>query len=316
MTIQKFLMLFLASILFTHCTEKTDTSSATARPEMQENAIYSKQVDTHSYANPNEAVTKHLSLNLKVDFEKKQLSGFSKWYIENHQATQIIFDTKALQIEKVTLGAGEKPTEFRVSRQKDPFKGSALLVEIEPTTEIVTIYYATAPDNAAALDWVDQELTADKQHPALFTQGQAILTRSWIPSQDSPGIRITYDATIQVPKDLMAVMSATNPQEKTSDGLYHFEMKQPIPPYLIALAVGDLEFRAIGDRTGVYAEPSVIDAAANEFADMEKMLVAAENLYGRYDWDRYDVIVLPPSFPFGGMENPRLTFATPNHYCR
>jgi leukotriene-A4 hydrolase len=154
-------------------------------------------------------------------------------------------------------------------------------------------------------------LTADKNHPAPFTQGQAILTRTWIPCQDSPGIRITYDATMRVPKDLMAVMSATNPQKKSADGVYTFEMKQPIPAYLIALAVGDLEFRPIGDRTGIYAEPSVIDAAVNEFADMEKMLIAAENLYGAYDWERYDVIVLPPSFPFGGMENPRLTFATP-----
>lgn len=316
MHIQKLFILLLATFLFTNCynpngKEKTTEATSKNKPNMQEKAIYSKAIDTHTYAKPKEAVTKHLSLNLAVDFEKKQLKGFAKWYIENNNSNKIIFDTRDLNIEKVTIGEAEKSTTFRVSKNNDKFKGAALTVEIQPTTEVVTIYYSTSPEKAAALDWVEPALTADKNHPALFTQGQAILTRTWLPCQDSPGIRITYDATMKVPTDLMAVMSATNPTEKSTNGVYTFEMKQPIPAYLIALAVGDLEFKSIGERTGIYAEPSVIDAAAHEFADMEKMLIAAENLYGAYDWERYDVIVLPPSFPFGGMENPRLTFATP-----
>ncbi|MEZ4791243.1 MAG: M1 family metallopeptidase [Flavobacteriales bacterium] len=153
--------------------------------------------------------------------------------------------------------------------------------------------------------------TADKAHPFLFTQGQAILTRSWIPVQDSPGIRFTYAATVRVPSELMAVMSAINPQERSADGVYHFKQERPIPAYLIALAVGDIVFKPVDARTGVYAERSVVDKAAWEFADMGDMLRAAEDLYGPYRWGRYDVIVLPPSFPFGGMENPCLTFATP-----
>jgi hypothetical protein len=153
--------------------------------------------------------------------------------------------------------------------------------------------------------------TADRKHPFLFTQGQAILTRTWIPIQDSPGIRLTYAARVKVPTELMAVMSASNPQERSADGVYSFRMDQPIPAYLIALAVGDLAFERIGERTGIYAEQSVVKKAAWEFAEMERMLEAAEALYGPYRWERYDVIVLPPSFPFGGMENPRLTFATP-----
>lgn len=266
--------------------------------------------DTHSYAQPEQALTTHLSLNLEVDFEQKKLAGFARFNISNNGADVIYFDTKNLNIQKVTLGTDESPTTFQLGEEQ-PFLGTALEVAITPSTELVTIYYETTPDGAAALDWLEPIQTADKKHPFLFTQGQAILTRTWIPCQDSPGIRISYDAKITVPNDLMAVMSASNPQEKNESGVYNFKMEQPIPPYLLALAVGDLKFAPIGERTGVYAEPSVVEAAAYEFADMEKMLEAAEDLYGPYLWDRYDVIVLPPSFPFGGMENPRLTFATP-----
>ena len=165
--------------------------------------------------------------------------------------------------------------------------------------------------NARALQWLSPEQTADKSKPFLFTQGQAILTRTWIPVQDSPGIRFTYDAKVTVPTDLMAVMSAENAQQRSADGVYTFRMDKPIPAYLIALAVGDIGFKPIDERTGIYAEKSVLDKAVWEFADMGKMVTAAEELYGPYRWGRYDVIVLPPSFPFGGMENPMLTFATP-----
>ena len=158
---------------------------------------------------------------------------------------------------------------------------------------------------------MDPQQTEGKNNPFLFTQGEAILTRTWIPIQDSPGIRITYNARVEVPNSLMAVMSANNPTEKNNLGIYNFKMEQSIPPYLIALAVGNLEFRKLGARTGVYAEPEMVERAAYEFEDTEKMLEVAENLYGPYRWEQYDIIVLPPSFPFGGMENPRLTFATP-----
>ena len=190
------------------------------------------------------------------------------------------------------------------------FLGRALEVAIQPGTKRVNIAYHTG-DRSRALQWLSPQQTADRTKPFLFTQGEAILARTWIPVQDSPGIRFTYNATVRVPSDLMAVMSASNPQVKSADGVYQFRMEQPIPAYLVALAVGDIAFEATGDRTGVYAERSVVKKAAWEFADMGRMLEIAEGLYGPYRWDRYDVIVLPPSFPFGGMENPRLTFATP-----
>lgn len=269
-----------------------------------------KLPDPHSFSKPEEALTKHLDLNLKVDFDQKILSGFARWTISaKDNATEIVFDTRDLGIQKVTVGAAEKETTWTLA-EPHPIFGSALTVRIEPKTEIVTIYYATRPE-AAALGWMDPAQTAGKKRPFLFTQGQAILTRTWIPCQDSPGIRITYNAAIETPVGMMALMSAENPQQQSPDGKYTFRMEQPVSPYLIALAVGELAFQAVGNRTGVYAEPKVLPDAAWEFADMEKMLVAAESLYGPYAWGRYDLVVLPPGFPFGGMENPRLTFATP-----
>ena len=306
----KFLLPLFLILLFLNCTPDTsdtpqDTPTNTVSPTPD-------RVDYHSYSQPQNAKTKHLDLNLAIDFEKKQLDGFARWEIENNQANQIIFDARDLNISKVTTGIGnqESETEFIVTPSAE-YIGSALKVKIKPTDTIVTIYYSTKPGKDAALDWIDAELTADKKLPFMFTQGQAILTRSWLPCQDSPGIRITYNAEISVPKGFLAVMSAENPQEKNETGVYTFKMEQPIPPYLVAMAAGDLEFAPISDRTGVYAEPSVLKAAAYEFGEMEKMVSIAENLYGKYDWERFDVIVLPPSFPFGGMENPRLTFATP-----
>lgn len=298
-----FVLLTLSSLLLSYCNmpapqEGDNTTAEEARPK-----------DVHTYARPEEAKTTHLSLDLSVYFDQRILSGSARYEIENNNARRILFDTRDLEIEKVTIGEEETETSFTLGKF-DENLGQPLEVAITPEARVVTIYYRSSPD-ALALDWLEPQLTADKKHPFLFTQGQAILTRTWIPCQDSPGIRMTYEAKITVPPALMAVMSASNPQEKNETGVYTFEMKQPIPPYLIALAVGDLEFRAVGEKTGVYAEPSVVEAAAYEFGDMEKMLKVAEDLYGPYQWERYDVIVLPPSFPFGGMENPRLTFATP-----
>ncbi len=161
------------------------------------------------------------------------------------------------------------------------------------------------------MQWLDPARTGGKRHPFLFTQSEAIQGRTWIPLQDSPGVRVTYDATIRVPEGLTSVMSAERLPDSTDPAVTRFRMRQPIPSYLIALAVGDLAFKPLGSRTGVWAEPSVVDKAAYEFADTEKMVEATEKRFGPYRWERYDLLVLPPSFPFGGMENPRLTFATP-----
>ena len=263
-------------------------------------------MDTHSNALPNEAVITHMDLDITVDMLAQQIHGTAAFDIQA-TAKQIVLDTDGLTIISVTDSTGNALVH---SLGDSTLLGRALKVDLPIGIERIKVEYSTGK-NAKALQWLVPQQTMDKEHPFLFTQGQAILTRSWIPVQDSPGIRFTYSAKVKVPTELMAVMSASNPQKRSNDGVYTFQMEEPIPAYLIALAVGDLAFKSIDDRTGVYAERGVVDKAAWEFADTGKMLEAAEALYGPYRWGRYDVIVLPPSFPFGGMENPRLTFATP-----
>ncbi len=267
-------------------------------------------MDVHSFAQPSVAVVNHLELQVTVNFQKKIISGKASWSIQpSADAHEIIFDTRDLSIRKVTTGDEERAASFSLGPNNE-YLGKPLRIKITPATTKVNIYYSTSP-GAAAIQWLSPQQTADKLYPFLFTQSEAILARTWIPCQDGPGIRFTYEADVKVPVQLMAVMSASNPQVKNEKGRYHFSMTQPIPSYLMALAVGDLRFQALSENTGVYAEPSILEKAAWEFADIPKMVAAAEKLYGPYRWDRYDVIVLPPSFPFGGMENPRLTFATP-----
>ncbi|MDH3215371.1 MAG: M1 family aminopeptidase/hydrolase, partial [Candidatus Krumholzibacteria bacterium] len=268
------------------------------------------RVSNHSFARPDEVAMEHLDLDLEVDFEEERIRGKATIRITNRTAADKLFlDTRDLNIERVTLGKMDSPTSFVVGETVDML-GQPLIVDITPQTKWVNVFYETR-ENASAIDWLKPEQTADGKLPFLYTQGQAIENRSWIPCQDTPGIRITYHAKIRTPPGMRAVMSAQSIAGTRSDGAYEFDMPQPIPPYLIALAVGDIEFRAISERCGVFAEPSVVDKAVWEFADAEMMIQKAEELYGSYRWDRFDVIVLPPSFPFGGMENPRLTFVTP-----
>lgn len=259
--------------------------------------------DAHSHSRPNEAYVTHLNWEATVDFRERVIIGRANWNISAFPgAKEIVFDSRDLLIEDVLLN-GSEPASFSLG-EPVPFLGSPLRIQINEDTKSVSIVYRSSPD-AAALLWVEGD------NPFLFTQSQAILARTWIPCQDSPGIRFTYEATVNVPENLMALMSASNPQEKVPGGRYQFRMNQPIPAYLMALAVGDVEFRPMGERCGIYAIPSLVDTSAWEFAETEQMLESAEALYGPYAWGRYDLLILPPAFPFGGMENPRLTFATP-----
>jgi aminopeptidase N len=296
--------LLVAPFLFVSC-------STTENNQTNHKVHVARVGDIHSYANLDEIRTKHLHLELDVNFPNKTIYGVARHQMERLQKTDTaIFDIKYLNIQKVTTGKGnEKDADYLIG-ETDSILGAPLMVAIDSTVEYINIYYKTT-EKTEALDWLDPELTEGKKHPFLYSQGESILTRSWIPIQGSPANRITYSADVKVPKEYLAIMSAENPQKKNKKGLYHFEMKQPIPAYLIALAVGNLEFKSIGENCGVYSEPELLDACANEMVDLPKMIQAAENQFGKYQWGRYDVVVLPYSFPFGGMENPRLTFANP-----
>ncbi len=303
--LKKLFVIALTSTLFGACQNNQKTE------DVAETIVIESADDAHSYAQPEVAAVNHLDLNLTVDFEKQQLSGTATWQLQAEHGETIIFDTYDLTINSVLVDG--KEAKFSLGT-KNEILGQPLKIAIAKTAKTIAINYSTTP-GARALQWLAPEQTSGKKLPFLFTQSQAILARTWLPCQDSPGLRYSYNATVKVPKEMLAVMSATNPQEKSKDGVYTFQMEIPIPSYLMALSVGDIAFKAVSSRTGVYAEPEMLEKAVWEFAEMEDMVKAAEALYGPYVWGRFDVLVLPPSFPFGGMENPRLTFATPTVIC-
>jgi aminopeptidase N len=266
--------------------------------------------DPHSLARPQEVVVEHLDLDLTVDFAAQALRGTATLRPRQVSGSRLTLDTRGLTIAAVRLDppASRQPQWRLAGSLPDGTQG--LEIDLDPGTRTVAIDYSTGAA-ADALQWLEPRQTAGGKHPFLFTQSQAVLARTWVPCQDTPAVRMTYDATVRVPAELMAVMSAENPTARTANGVYRFRMPQAVPSYLLALSVGDLAFRPLGERSGVYAEPAVLDGAAWELADTEQMIAAAEALYGPYRWGRYDLLILPPAFPFGGMENPRLTFATP-----
>jgi len=287
-------------------------------------------LDYHSFANVEQFRVIRVDLDLRVDSAAKVLRGGVGLQIKrlDPRATELILDTRDLNVTDVmqkaqgVLGATSKSETTWVSRpyhfqRKDKILGSALVIELPPSkrpSEFIKIDYETSPA-ASALQWLSAKQTAGRRKPFLFTQSEPIGTRSWIPLQDTPQVRVTYTATIRTDSDVLAVMSAKNlngmGRPAKRNGEYSFVMPEAIPPYLIALAVGDLAFKETGPRTGVYAEKPVVKEAAKEFADTESMIQSSEKIFGPYRWDRYDILVLPPSFPMGGMENPRLSFITP-----
>ncbi|NVJ65031.1 MAG: M1 family metallopeptidase [Gammaproteobacteria bacterium] len=291
--------------------ETVEVAKEAAEPVVED---LSYLLDEHSYANKDEVVLTHLDLDLDVLFDKKQLKGFVDLSFNRltPDANELVLDTRDLTIDKVTsidADGNETETEFELA-EKDPVLGSKLTIALKDGEEKVRVYYNSNPE-ASGLQWLTPEQTAGKKQPFMFSQAQAIHARSFIPVQDSPDVRVTYKANIRTPKESLAVMSAFNEPNTPRDGDYHFDMPQAIPPYLIAIGVGDLHFKPMGERTGVYSELAYLDSAVKEFEDTEQMIDITEAMYGPYLWGRYDLLILPPSFPFGGMENPRLSFITP-----
>lgn len=270
--------------------------------------------DPHSYAQPQDVVIKHIDLDLKVDFPHRQLDGVATLALDwkNGEAQELVLDTSALKIASVEAvdSQGQTHALHYTLAAVAPSMGSRLTIEAPKHPRAVRIAYATSPD-ASGLQWLDPAQTAGRHSPFLFSQSESTHARSWIPLQDSPAVRFTWNAHVTAPKDVRVVMSAPNDPAHALDGSFDFTQAHPVPSYLMAIAAGDLAVRETGPRSAVYAEPSVVGKAAHEFEDTEKMIATTEKLYGPYRWGRYDILVLPPSFPYGGMENPNMTFATP-----
>lgn len=264
------------------------------------------QQDHHSYTDSAHSQIKHIDFHISIDFEARRLNVLAHYKLDRASSDLLYLDSSMLDIHAIFSEHGD--IEWVLDKE-DPILGQRLQLKNMQGLKAFSIEYNTSP-KAQALQWTAPEQTAGKVHPFLYSQCQAIHARSLFPCQDTPAIRFTYQAEIEVPKPLMAVMGAALLDSKETDAStkYRFEMKQAIPSYLFGLAAGHLTFAELGPRTGIYAEPETIEAAAWEYAGNEKMLSETEKLLGPYLWERYDLLIMPPSFPFGGMENPRLTF--------
>jgi leukotriene-A4 hydrolase len=270
------------------------------------------QLDPHSYFEAGQPRVLHLQLQIDVSFARRTLAGRVVLELQKPSCGPLDLDTKDLTIYTVRSERGvDLPFELH---DEEPILGRRLRLMLPAGTQRVAIQYETAP-NAIALQWLEPRQTEGGRHPFLFSQCQAIHARTMLPLQDTPQARITYEAEVTVPETLTAVMSAgpagSRPGLRAATRTFLFHLPQPIPPYLLALAVGEFQSCDLSPRSRIWAEPDTLGAAAFEFANTETMLVAAEQLFGPYEWERYDMLVLPPSFPYGGMENPRMTFLTP-----
>ncbi len=309
------ILCFAAAVVLAGCSRDAAPDGDTAAPSDADiTAAPAAEYDALSYAQPDQVRIEDLALELAVDFEDRQLIGSATYQLDwvDPDATQLVLDTRDLTIGKVV---GERSDDKWIDleytlAEPDELLGSKLTIQAPQQPQRIRVSYHTAPE-ASGLQWLTPAMTQGGEQPFMFSQSQQIHARSWVPLQDTPRVRFTYSAHVTSPEDVMVLMSADNDPFAARDGDYSFEMPQPIPSYLLAIAAGDLVFEAIGERSGVWAEPGMVEQAAAEFADTEEMIDVTEELYGPYRWGRYDMLVLPPSFPYGGMENPRLSFITP-----
>ncbi|MHC9086388.1 M1 family metallopeptidase [Luteimonas sp. RIT-PG2_3] len=310
--LRAFVSALLLALLAVGCQrESGDPTAVTPSPATAPTAAGDS--DEHSYAEPGKVVIEDLALDVALDFDARTIAGTATYTLDwkDKAATALVLDTRELTIRKVEGEADGQwqPLQFALA-PADPVLGSKLTIQVPQRNAKVRVDYSSAP-TASGLQWLTPEMTEGKTLPFMFSQSQQIHARSWVPLQDTPAVRYTYTAHVTSRPDVMVLMSADNRPDAQRNGDYRFSMPQKIPSYLMAIAAGDLVFKPISARSGIWAEPGTMDAALLEFADTEKMIATTEQLYGPYRWERYDLLVLPPSFPYGGMENPRLSFITP-----
>ncbi|XP_030548918.1 leucine aminopeptidase [Rhodamnia argentea] len=286
-------------------------------------------VDPHSFTDSAHPLTTHIHLSLYFDFPSSTIHSTALLSLSSPHSGPLFLDTRSLNVLSVLDPQTRNPLPYSLS-EPDPIKGQNLVVSLSNHSSVLVVSSTTPA--SSALQWLNPPQTFNKTFPFVYTQCQSIHARAVFPCQDTPAARICYSARINIPRQLSAVMSARHVDRRPpaagegaalpcGDALWcaegrvveEFVMEQPIPPYLFAFAVGELGFRDVGPRTRVYSEasPAVLDAAAAEFAGTEDMIRQGERLFGDYEWERFDLLVLPPSFPYGGMENPRMVFLTP-----
>jgi leukotriene-A4 hydrolase len=265
-------------------------------------------------------VTKHIRLAWNVDFVNSKIWGTATLSMVRIGKEKLVkLDCSHLNVKCVTDVKSGQRLQFTVDPQATKFGGllAVDLMSSEDSAFDLQIEYETT-EKCSALQWLRPEQTVGKVHPYLFSQCQAIHARSMLPCQDTPAIKATYNATVTLSAPLAAVMSANKRRQLSSvDGMHTFDFEQtlPIPSYLIAIGAGAITSKEIGPRSAVWCEKEILEAAAFEFAETESFITTAEQLVGKYVWERYDILLLPPSFPYGGMENPCLTFLTPSLLC-
>ena len=307
------LLLLMLTLAGCQSTEQPKPSLSKQILSTQDPGLFADRADVYSFANHKQVRATHIDLDLRIKFKQKILDGsvLISWERLDPEVKQIHLDINGLKIKRAVAENNSKNPKliWRIGQTIEGM-GSELIIDLPQDGSAIRVYYETQPE-ASGLQWLDPALTSGKQHPYLFSQSQSIHARSWIPMQDTPSVRVTYTARIAVKPGLRVVMSADNNQQQATDGVHSFDMPQPIPVYLLAIAAGDIDLQQISEHVTIYAEPQWLAPAAHEFAETEAMITATEQLYGPYLWGQYDLLVLPPSFPFGGMENPKLSFITP-----
>ena len=295
MSLKQLIITVLIGFIFAGCHLKSNTKQEPVRIEAQQ-----KTLDPYSYSRHDQVKISHIDLDLRVKFKHQTLDGsvILNYQIIDPKAQQLVLDTRGLKIKRIEAMNDKKNNKllWRFGQQSEQL-GSELIIDLPHDKSPIKIMYETTPD-ASGLQWLSPEQTSGKKHPFLFSQSQAIHARSWIPLQDTPSVRVTYDATIRVKPGVIPLLSADNNNQVSTDGIFNFTMKQAIPAYLIAIAVGDLASQQVSEHVTIYAEQDVLASAVNEFAATEDMITATEDLYGPYKWGQYDLLILPPSFSF------------------